>query len=164
MVELRVREAVESESESIALLLRLAFVEFIALYTPDGFAATTPTAARIRERWSEGPVWVALDGERVVGTVAVMATPTGLYMRSMAVAPEARGRGVGRALLEQVEGFARAHGQARVYLSTTPFLDEAIRLYQRAGFVRVGEGPKALRGTPLFTMEKRLGPGGLAGR
>jgi len=41
-------------------------------------------------------------------------------------------------------------------LSTTPFLDDAIRLYQRFGFERIREGPHDLAGTPLFTMEKAV--------
>src|SRR5260370_227302 len=43
-----------------------------------------------------------------------------------------------------------------MYLSTTPFLDRAIRLYERFGFQRSDEGPLDLFGTPLFTMTKRL--------
>jgi ribosomal protein S18 acetylase RimI-like enzyme len=74
----------------------------------------------------------------------------------MAVLPGARGSGVGQALLDQVEAFANAQGAPRLYLSTTPFLDAAIRLYVRAGFVRTDEGPTDLHGTPLLTMEKPL--------
>jgi len=156
MPDLVVRAAVKAEAEAIAALLRQAFLEFEPLYTPEGFAATTPTAEQIRARWAEGPVWVALDGVRIVGTVAAVPTGRGLHMRSMAVAPSARGRGVGRALLEQVEELARARGFERVFLSTTPFLHDAIRLYQGAGFVRLEEGPHQLGGTPLFSMEKGL--------
>ena len=58
--------------------------------------------------------------------------------------------------IEQVENFARAGGFQRMLLSTTPFLDDAIRLYQRFGFERIREGPHDLAGTPLFTMEKAV--------
>ena len=75
----------------------------------------------------------------------------------MAIAPDARGHGLGAQLLELVERFARRHGMTRLFLSTTPFLDDAIRLYERHGFRRTIEGPQTLFGTPLFTMEKPLG-------
>jgi len=74
----------------------------------------------------------------------------------MAVVPSARGQGIGKMLLAEVESFARAGGFKRMLLSTTPSLDDAIRLYQRFGFKRIDEGPHDLAGTPLFTMEKAV--------
>ncbi len=44
----------------------------------------------------------------------------------------------------------------RLFLSTTPFLTHAIRLYEHAGFQRNAEGSPDLFGTPLFTMVKPL--------
>ena len=57
-----------------------------------------------------------------------------LYVRSIAVAPVARGHGLGRALLVAVEAFAAEHRARRLYLSTTPFLADAIRFYEAAGW------------------------------
>jgi putative acetyltransferase len=76
----------------------------------------------------------------------------------MVVRPTARGQRIGERLLAQVENFAVAEGLGRLFLSTTPFLDRAIRLYERLGFQRINEGPHDLFGTPLFTMEKFLSP------
>lgn len=66
------------------------------------------------------------------------------------------GRGIGTALLRHLERFANDAGITRVFLSTTPFLDEAIALYERFGFVRCDHPPHELHGTPLFTVEKLL--------
>jgi ribosomal protein S18 acetylase RimI-like enzyme len=74
----------------------------------------------------------------------------------MAVRPTARGQRIGELLLAQVENFATAERFQRLFLSTTPFLDRAIRLYERLGFRRIDEEPQELHGTPLFTMEKFL--------
>ena len=60
----------------------------------------------------------------------------------------------GRDLLNTVEEFALGRGYRRLALSTTPFLDRAIRLYQRHGFTTVGESD--LFGTPLLLMVKLL--------
>jgi ribosomal protein S18 acetylase RimI-like enzyme len=95
------------------------------------------------------------DG-RLVGTIAALAKNDALYIRSMAVVPSARRQGIGKILLSEVESFAKAGGFQRMLLSTTPFLDDAIRLYEHFGFKRTDEGPHALAGTPLFTMEKAL--------
>ena len=151
-----VRRATAGDAPAIALVLREAFAPYEPQYTADGFAATVPEPDVIRARWDEGPVWVAVRGEAIVGTVAAVLKGDGAYVRSMAIARDARGHGLGAQLLEQVERFARRHGMTRLFLSTTPFLDDAIRLYERYGFRRTAEGAQTLFGTPLFTMEKPL--------
>jgi GNAT superfamily N-acetyltransferase len=75
----------------------------------------------------------------------------------MAVLPSERGQGFGQLLLQATEDFARQAGCRRLYLSTTPFLHRAIRLYERFGFQRTHEEPHELFETPLFTLVKTLG-------
>jgi len=143
-----------ADAAAVAAALREAFVEYRASYTAEAFAATTPAAEQIRGRMDEGPVWVAVLDDVVVGTVSVVPRGESLYVRGMAVLPAARGQRLGEALLSHVEEFASAQGFRRLYLSTTPFLSRAIQLYERAGFRRSDDGPHELCGTPLFTMEK----------
>jgi GNAT superfamily N-acetyltransferase len=149
-----IRRATADEATAIASVLHRAFAEYESFYTAEAFALTTPTPAELEQRWNEGPIWSALKYGRLVGTVAAVAKGDALYIRSMALVPSARGKGIGKMLLAEVESFARAGGSQRMLLSTTPFLDDAIRLYQRFGFKRTREGPHDLAGTPLFTMEK----------
>lgn len=134
-------------------LLRAAFADHQRLYTRAGYAATTPPADRIRERLAEGPTWVTDD---LSGTVSAVNRLDGVYVRSMAVLPTARGRGVGRTLMHEAERFAIEVQARRMYLSTTPFLFDAIRLYESLGFRRTGEPPHELFGTPLVTMSREL--------
>jgi GNAT superfamily N-acetyltransferase len=49
-------------------------------------------------------------------------------MRGMAVLPAARGLGIGRLLLEEVEALAGEEGYEQLALATTPFLNSTIRL------------------------------------
>lgn len=76
-IEVLIRNAGIDESSSIASVLWQAFIEYESLYTPAGFAATTPSADQIRERWNEGPVWVAVQNGDIVGTVAVVPKGSG---------------------------------------------------------------------------------------
>jgi GNAT superfamily N-acetyltransferase len=149
-----IRFATPNDAKAIASLLFESFVEYEPLYTPEGFAATAITTEQIVARTSEGPVWVSVREEGIVGTVSVVAKAQSLYLRGMAVLPLARGERIGALLLTHVEEFARTEGFSRLFLSTTPFLDRAIRLYERFGFRRTSDGPHELFGTPLFTMEK----------
>jgi len=136
--------------------LHEAFVEFKSLYTDGGFSATTPDPAQILVRMNEGPAWLAMHSDIALGTVAALVKAQSAYIRGMAVLPSARASGVGAALLRHVEDWAASQGCSRLFLNTTPFLSAAIRLYEKFGFRRTGEGPQELAGTPLFTMEKKL--------
>jgi GNAT superfamily N-acetyltransferase len=133
-----------------------SFAEYESLYTPEGFSATAITAEQIENRIAEGPVWVAVLGEKIVGSISVIPKGDALYVRGMAVLPAARGQRIGELLLRHVEQFAATEDFQRLLLSTTPFLDRAIRLYEHFGFRRTHEGPHQLFGTPLFTMERAM--------
>lgn len=146
------------DAPAISSVLHRAFVEFEPLYTAAGFAATTPHPAQVLVRMREGPVWIALRNRTALGTVAAVIKGESIYIRGMAVLPEARGSGSGGALLRNVEDWARSQECRRLFLTTTPFLAAAIRLYERSGFRRIEEDPPNLFGTPLFTMEKILTP------
>lgn len=93
---------------------------------------------------------------QIVGTGSVVSKPEGIYIRGMAVTPSARGLGIGYRLLDEIQRLAMAQGCRRLFLSTTPFLNRAIRLYERFGFQRTNDGSHDLFGTPLFTMEKSV--------
>src|SRR5580765_7674906 len=76
------------------------------------------------------------DGGEAVGCGAVrFIDETTAEVKRMYVAPSARGTGVGRRILEELEQFARAQGALRLVLETGPLQAEALALYHRAGFV-----------------------------
>jgi GNAT superfamily N-acetyltransferase len=154
--EIRIRQAGPPDAEAVAKALFASFVEYESLYTREGFATTTPNAEQILARMREGPVWIAFRQAAALGTVSAVVKGESLYMRGMGVLPAARGLRVGARLLACVERWASRQGCARVFLSTTPFLSAAIRLYESSGFRRTDEGPHDLSGTPLFTMEKTI--------
>jgi ribosomal protein S18 acetylase RimI-like enzyme len=154
---MRVRLAIQTDMPAVASLLSRSFLEYETSYTEKAFAATISTIGELRDRLSEGPVWVAVDGETIVGTVSGVPDGNALYIRSLAVSPGNRGQGLGKTLLDQAEDYAYEKGYTRLVLSTTPFLTSAIRLYERCGFRRSNEGPTDRLGTPIFTMTKQLG-------
>jgi ribosomal protein S18 acetylase RimI-like enzyme len=156
----QLRRARAGDEISISSVLLEAFNEYLPQYTPAGFAATTPSPSEVLQRMEEGPVWLAMIESDIVGTVsAVLRGEQELYIRGMAVLPEARGQQIGKLLFELVEEYAKGNGCTKLVLSTTPFLDRAIRLYERLGFVKTTDGPHDLHGTPLVTMEKPLDSG-----
>ena len=151
-----IRLAGPDDTPAIAALLLQSFAEYEPLYTAEGFKATTPPSQEVLNRMKEGPVWIAINDGAIVGTVSVVTKGESLYVRGMAVLPSARGQRTGQLLLEHIEHYAAEQNCRRLFLSTTPFLNRAIQLYEHFGFRRSPEGPHDLFGTPLFTMAKKI--------
>jgi ribosomal protein S18 acetylase RimI-like enzyme len=89
---------------------------------------------------------VSLDGEPVaIGGVRDLETPVA-EVKSMYVAPAARRHGIGRLLLERLEGIAAEHNCRAVRLDTASHMTAAIALYRDLGYREVpayNEGPNA---------------------
>lgn len=85
-----------------------------------------------------GQVLIARAGEEIVGCVAVVPEGHGIYeISKMAVSPDHRGRGFGRALLHAAIDHARALGATALFLGSSTKLPTAVHLYEQAGFVHV---------------------------
>ena len=59
-----------------------------------------------------------------------------IHLLNVAVAPESRRRGVGRALVQEVLAYARIHGAAKTLLEVRVSNEAAIALYETLGFAR----------------------------
>lgn len=155
--EVDIRRAVSGDEETIASLILEAFAPFRDEYTPGAFEYTTPGADVIRERFDEGPMWLAfVDGEPV-GTVSGLPDDERFYIRSMAIKPTVQGAGIGQRLLEELEIFAREAGFKKLYLYTTFVLPGAKRLYEKNGFYVLREtAPEEWHDMGGLEMEKEL--------
>ena len=86
----------------------------------------------------KGAFFVLLNGEEVIGTVALHhETDVVCELCRMYLAPQYRGQGLGRRLLEHCVREARERGFEEMCLKTASVLVEAISLYKRAGFTVV---------------------------
>jgi len=77
-----------------------------------------------------------------------------LYVRHFWVAPEKRAQGFGRALMAEVEKFARERRCIGIYLDT--FEEDAARFYERSGFTRCGRIEDFPQGAARVFLAKRL--------
>ncbi|MFN2439816.1 MAG: GNAT family N-acetyltransferase [Chitinophagaceae bacterium] len=151
-----IRNAEKDDAVKIAELLDLSFLNYKHLYTIKGYQATTPGPETILKRIGEGMCWVYESKSDIAGTLSSKLTSKGLYLYGMAVHPGYRNQKIGWSLLKEAELFAIKKDIGNMYLSTTPFLYKAIKLYEQFGFLKTQEPPFDLYGTPLFTMEKTL--------
>ena len=77
-----------------------------------------------------------IELEDVIGDDDPELPPDTAILRMVGVDPEARRRGVGRALVEEVISRARRAGKRTLGLRTGPQMAPARRLYESLGFVR----------------------------
>ncbi|MEU7513315.1 GNAT family N-acetyltransferase [Streptomyces sp. NPDC042898] len=148
-MDFTIRAVRPEEYEELGELTGLTYLnDGLLLYGEDDFylAVLRDTARRARD----AEVLVAVDmDERIIGGVtyaqgdttwADIAVAGEAEFRMLVVAPEARGRGVGEALVRACADRAGAAPEcARLVLSTDAKMVAAHRIYERMGFVRTPE-------------------------
>ena len=138
--------------EDVHALLRIVHTWSADLYPPESRHGLDLAAYEL----PEVALFVARDAGVVLGCGAYRLEADGsAELKSMFVAPEARGRGIGRAILAAIEDGLRGR-VTTLRLETGIKQDAAIRLYESAGFRR--RGPfGSYRDDPLSVfMEKSI--------
>ena len=93
-------------------------------------------------RTGSGDFWVALKGEEVVGSIALIGIGNRqAALRKMFVKPANHGKeaGVATRLLETLLAHAKQAGIAEIYLGTTSSFLAAHRFYEKMGFALLDE-------------------------
>jgi ribosomal-protein-alanine N-acetyltransferase len=81
--------------------------------------------------------FVAIDGE-VLGFAGYWTLIDEAHVTTIAVQPEARGKGIGRALMQRIFDDAAAHGMTCATLEVRSSNVAAIHLYESLGFLNSG--------------------------
>ena len=136
-----VRAARPDEYDAIADLTVAVYSSLEGGLHPEYAAILRRTA----ERAATAEVVAAVQGDALLGSLTYVRSPgpqssiaTGneAEFRTLVVAPEAQGRGVGRGLVQWSVNRARRDGRDRLVLSTMPWMRVAHGLYERMGFTR----------------------------
>ena len=147
----RIRDARADDRAAIEAVTLAAYQQYSAVM-PALWEAYRQNILSTLASASPDSVIVAEDDGRIVGSVllyragTVIARPGGgpltlasPEVRLLAVAPEARGKGIGAALMQECVARARASGATSLTLHTTEMMQAAVHLYEQMGFVRAPE-------------------------
>ncbi|MFE4667783.1 GNAT family N-acetyltransferase [Streptomyces sp. NPDC056716] len=128
MDDVRIRPATAADLPAVKGVTDAAYRHYIARIG----VVPQPMEADHAAEVAAGRVFVT--GEPVTGLVVIEAHADHLFLDSIAVHPDAHGRGVGRRLLEFVDARARALGLPEVRLYTNALMWENQEIYPKFGY------------------------------
>jgi GNAT superfamily N-acetyltransferase/quercetin dioxygenase-like cupin family protein len=140
-----VRDAGRSDLPRARRVLLAAYQEYATAMPPAVFGSYLAELLDVEARAGTGRILVAEVDGRVVGTVTYypdaavegLGWPSGWAgLRALGVEPAARGRGVGRALVEACRRRAEVGGADVLCLHTDQFMTAALAIYGAMGFRR----------------------------
>ncbi|HTI62407.1 MAG TPA: GNAT family N-acetyltransferase [Gemmatimonadaceae bacterium] len=142
-----IRDARPDDRAAVRELTLRAYAEFEAIMDPVSWTELDGAIRGALASNAPADCIVADAGGTIVGSVMLYPAKADAYgdraravdcpeVRLVAVAPEARGRGVARALMEECIRRARAWGSAALGLHTSRSMRGAMALYSGMGFRR----------------------------
>ena len=144
-----VRDARTDELDQAAQMMRDAYQEYRDSFPPEMWEGYVRDIVNVRSRLGFSELIVAEHGGRLVGAVTFYPDaprseqegwpPGWAGVRLLAVHPDARGLGIGRALMDECVRRSRQRAARTLGLHTTEPMSVARGMYERMGFVRVPE-------------------------
>ena len=132
----------KNDNRILASLIREVFREF-KIDRP-GTVYTDPTTDNLYElfRTPGSYYWIAEENGIMLGGCGIFPTeglPAGCAeLVKFYLSAEARGKGIGKELMEMCIHGAEDHGYTHLYLESFPELDKAVGMYEKAGFKKIG--------------------------
>jgi len=150
MMELTIRYARADEAEGILRLTQASFASQGSLDPPSGVFLETVDS--VLEAMTAGVVYVAEHEGELVGAARVrpIDDPRAIYCGRLAVRVDVQNRGVGHALMAQVERHARAEGYPAVVVGVRLGLPRNLRFFQKLGFRIISEHSHAGHEQPTY--------------
>ncbi|MBB3126028.1 ribosomal protein S18 acetylase RimI-like enzyme [Paenibacillus rhizosphaerae] len=140
--------------------MMLAFEEYRGrLHPPSG--ALSEDTETIRQKISEhgGGALLAWSGDKPVGSAQYSFRAPFLYVGRLSVIPEARGEGLGKAIMKHFEKLAVQHRYPEIRLGVRLSLQDNIRFYLKLGYEVVEEHAYPERTDGWYILRKRVGAG-----
>ncbi|UKT64541.1 GNAT family N-acetyltransferase [Pedobacter mucosus] len=132
------REIEERDNKALAALIRTILEEF--KIDKPGTVYTDPTTDHLSEvfKQEQSSYWIAEEDGVLIGGCGIYPTkdlPVGcVELVKLYTSAAARGKGVGKTLMQKSIESAQHFGYNNIYLESFPELKTAISMYEKAGF------------------------------
>ncbi len=133
----QIRSWQPSDRSAAAEVIRLALQDYGLGWEPTG---ADQDVLEVESYYLErdGEFWVVEQDRQIVGTSAYYPIERGkqaVEIRKMYLSPTARGQGLGTFLLQELERAVAAQGYRQIWIETASVLTEAVRLYEKNGYI-----------------------------
>ncbi|MEM7794106.1 MAG: GNAT family N-acetyltransferase [Cyanobacteria bacterium P01_C01_bin.118] len=125
-----------ADREAAAALIGQVLTEYGLGWEPDG---ADLDVVQVETHYQQGEFWVVERDGVIVGTAAYLPIQRGeqaVEIRKMYLLPAARGQGLGRFLLGQLERAIAAQGFQEIWLETATVLEQAVSMYESSGYLQ----------------------------
>ena len=131
-----VRDWQSEDRNAAAAVIRTSLAEYGLGWEPDG---ADRDVLEVETYYLDrgGEFWVVEYQGQIVGTSAyypLERDENAVEIRKMYLLPIARGQGLGKYLLKDLERVIAAQGYREIWIETASILKEAVQLYERAGY------------------------------
>lgn len=138
MSTVNIRTIQPTDNQALAVIVRNALAEFGANKPGTVYYDATTDALYELFRQQGSIYYVAEENGVLIGGAGIYPSPglpTGTCeLVKMYLSPAARGKGIGKGLIEKALAFATEAGYRNVYIETMPELRKAMSVYEKFGF------------------------------
>ena len=147
--------ACEEDLQEILDLQHKAFREVgLAVGNPN-IPALAADIRALQEEFHTNVILKYMEDGRILGSVRGNLKPNNsCYIGTLAVDPDARGKGIGRKLMNAIE--EHFSNCSKYYLFTSPLTPHTSAMYRKMGYVETKRG--TVNGTEMIFMEKVNAP------
>lgn len=138
MMQVTIRPIEPADDAALGILIRSVLAEFKANKPGTVYFDESTNHLSALFEIPKSAYWVITENGKLIGGGGIFPT-SGLdtdtcELVKLYLYPEARGRGLGKALMEKCFEGAKNFGFDYVYLESMPELNHAVSLYERMGF------------------------------
>lgn len=137
MNSFKIREIQPGDNQEVARVVRMVLVEMGVPKVGTAYEDKSLDDMYAYYHHPKMQYFVVEENRKILGCAGIAPLPGEpkiCELQKMYFLPEARGRGIGAAMMKVCLDFARFSGFQKCYLETMPYMENAKRLYARTGF------------------------------